>query len=256
MRIFLAVVGIMAVFCLSSGYASAKEASDTSAGGHAFVESSNEPGTFEWKGAFEDAALFLGVEHAIRLTYDPNVRRRLRGPFFRDYVDSVESIHGWSDGDGAVTNYVGHPMSGSITGFIEAAHDPRFRHVTFEVSRDYWKSRMRAMAFSAAYSLQFEIGPISEASIGNTQLNPRARGVVDWVVTPTIGTGWMVTEDLVDKYLIRPIERRTSSHPVLIFVRTVLNPTRTAANVFERRRPWQRDDRPGINFIVASRRSQ
>jgi hypothetical protein len=247
-----------AVFAFSTlTFAAANDAAGDSVKGNSYVEtSSSESNSFEWKAALGDAAFFLGIEHTIRLTYDPNVRRSLRGPFFGDYAASLENIHGWGDGDGWVTNYVGHPMSGSITGFIEAHHDPRYRNLTFEMTGSYWKSRARAMAFSAAYSLQFEIGPVSEASLGNTQLNPRARGVVDWVVTPTIGTAWMVTEDLVDKYVIRSLEQKTGNRALLILTRSVMNPTRTAANVFGRRRPWQRDDRPGIDFLVEARRNR
>jgi hypothetical protein len=61
------------------------------------------------------------------------------------------------------------------------------------------------------YSLQFELGPISEASLGNsrgTPLYPHPTSYVDLVITPTVGTGWMVGEDLADRHLIVPLERR------------------------------------------------
>ena len=32
---------------------------------------------------------------------------------------------------------------------------------------------MKAMAFSASYSVQFEVGPLSEASIGNVGMDPK-----------------------------------------------------------------------------------
>ena len=62
------------------------------------------------------------------------------------------------------------------------------------------------MGFSVLYSTQFELGPLSEASIGNVQMYPRAAGIVDLVITPTYGTGWLVAEDGLDRYMVRRIE--------------------------------------------------
>jgi hypothetical protein len=203
---------------------------------------------FQWKSALSDAALYMGIEQGFRILDDPKIREGLRGSFFRDYANSVRNISGWSDGDSALTNYVGHPFSGSIVGYIQVRHDPRYRGVDFGWKADYWKSRMRAMAFTAAYSLEFEIGPVSEASLGNIQSDPHKRGVVDWVITPTVGTAWMVAEDFTDNYLIRVVERHTDNRILLGLTRTILNPTRSLSNLLGRRRPWQRDDRPGLNF--------
>ena len=58
-----------------------------------------------------------------RQAEDPLVRRGLRGPFFSDYVNSVESIHGWGDGDPFAVNYIGHPTMGAVAGFIEIHND-------------------------------------------------------------------------------------------------------------------------------------
>jgi hypothetical protein len=204
---------------------------------------------FEWTGALVDASIFMGIEHGFRLVKDSHVRRALRGPFFSDYIDSVRNIGGWSDGDNARTNYIGHPFSGSIVGFIQVRHDPRYRVVEFGDGTRYWKSRMKAMAFTAAYSLEFEIGPVSEASIGNIQQDPRKHGVVDWVITPTLGTAWMVAEDLTDRYVIRALEQHTRNRAVIYFARSFLNPTRSLSNLLSSRRPWTRDDRPGVDFI-------
>ncbi len=205
---------------------------------------------FAWKSALVDTSIFMGIEQGFRIVEDPKIRRGLRGPFFRGYFDSVANISGWSDGDRPLTNYVGHPMAGSIAGYIEVRHDPRYRQAEFGWTSRYWKSRMRAMGFAAVYSLEFEIGPISEASIGNIQLDPRKRGVVDWVVTPTVGTAWMVSEDIADRYVIQSIERHTRNRAVIAFSRSLLNPTRSLSNLIGRRRPWQRDDRQGVNFLA------
>jgi hypothetical protein len=205
---------------------------------------------FNWNGALRDSTLLLVVEQSFRLTQDPKNRRGLSGPFLRDYLRSVKNVSGWSDGDSFLTNYVGHPLRGAITGYIEVRHDPRFHEVEFGGSRDYWTSRMRAMGFSAVYSLGFEIGPFSEASLGNIQTDPRKRGVVDWVVTPTVGTAWMVGEDFADKHLIRAVESRTDNRVVLALVRSLLNPGRTLSNLASRRVPWERNDRLGINALA------
>src|SRR6185295_7735220 len=110
----------------------------------------------------------------------------------------------WKDGDGWLVNYVGHPLHGAAAGYIFLAHDPRSRHEEFGINVHYWSTRWRAMAWSAGYSLQFEIGPLSEASIGNVGLNPDTTGWVDYAVTP-VGAGTvMVVEDALDRYLVKP----------------------------------------------------
>jgi hypothetical protein len=209
--------------------------------------------TFQWKSALVDASIFLVIEHGFRLQ-DSRVRHGLRGHYFGDYVNSVKSIHGWGDGDPFMVNYVGHPTQGAVAGFIEIHNDPRYRSETIGASPQYWKSRLRAMAFSAVYSMEFEIGPVSEASLGNSQLKSRNVGVVDWVITPSLGTAWIVAEDLTDKYLIRRVERHTRSVVLMALARTFLNPSRGFSNVVGRRAPWHRDDRPGITSIASEPR--
>lgn len=176
-----------------------------------------------------------------------DTRRGLRGPFFQNYVNSINNIHGWNDGDPFFVNYIDHPMEGSVAGFIEVAHDPRYRRTQFGRSSHYWKSRLRATAFSAAFSLQFEIGPVSEASIGGIQRTSYKTGVVDWVITPAVGLGWMAGEDALDKYIIQRFELRTQNHAKRLLLRSLLNPTRSFANMMEGKVPWHRETRPGIS---------
>ena len=57
--------------------------------------------------------------------------------------------------------------------------------------------KLKAMAWAAAYSTAFEIGPVSEATIGHVGRDRRTQGVVDFVVTPTAGLGFILGEDLV-----------------------------------------------------------
>jgi hypothetical protein len=103
------------------------------------------------------------------------------------------------------------------------------------------------MAWSAFYSVQFELGPISEASIGNVGYHGGSQsGAVDLVVTPLAGFGWQVGEEALDKYLIQKIETRTRNPVVLMLVRSFLNPTRSFANLMRGSVPWSRDTRPGI----------
>ncbi len=203
-------------------------------------------GGIEWGGLIRDSLRFLLVEHGYRLAVQEKTRAGLTGPFFGDYAASVANIHEWGDGDGILTNYAAHPMEGAVASYLEIAHDPRYRDATFDMNSRYWKSRLRATAYAAAYSLQFEIGPISEASIGNVQQNPKARGGVDWVITPTAGLAWMVTEDFVDKRYISRWENETKSDRKRAMVRVFLNPTRSFANLMEFKMPWHRDTRPGI----------
>ena len=67
-------------------------------------------------------------------------------------------------------------------------------------------------------------------------------GFTDMLVTPTAGITWSMGEDLIDKYVITRIEGR-SRNPLYQLGISVLNPTRSAANLLRWKMPWYRDDR-------------
>ena len=196
-------------------------------------------GKFQWSRAVEQSLLFLGMQHGYALT-QPKTRRDLQGPFLRDYFASVRSLHGWGDGGRFFTNYVAHPLQGSLLGFVQIQNDPKGARQRFGKSGAYWRSRMKAFAWSAAWSTQFEIGPVSQASIGNVGLH-RKQTYVDLVITPVGGLGLILVEDALDKYVIERIERGTRNHFLKIAGRMVLNPTRSVANLLRFKTPWHRD---------------
>jgi len=196
--------------------------------------------SFHWLPAIKQSLLFLGVQHGYAMT-QPKTRRDLKGPFFKDYIRSVKSLHGWEDGGRFFTNYVAHPMQGSLLGFIQIQNDPKGMNLSFDNSNAYWRSRLKALAWSAAWSTQFEIGPVSQASIGNVGLHGK-QTYVDLVVTPIGGFGLLVLEDFLDKHIISMIERRNSrSFYLKVFSRTFINPTRSVANLLRFKTPWYRD---------------
>jgi hypothetical protein len=213
--------------------------------GEPWIKKDVEKG-IDWGGLVRSSFLFIGVEHSYRIATEPGTREGLKQPFFSGYAASLSSLRGWSDGDPFIVNYVGHPMQGAVSGFIWANHDRDYKTVEFGDGRAYWKSRLRATAYSAVYSAQFEVGPFSEASIGQVQKYYPQQGFVDHAVTPVIGTVWMVGEDALDKYVIKPLERRINNRAALILVRSGLNPARSFGNVMSLRVPWARDTRPGI----------
>jgi hypothetical protein len=201
----------------------------------------------DWKGLLFQSSYFLLIEQGFRLGTQPGTRAALEGEFFDDWFKSVKSTKGWGDGDDFLTNYIGHPMQGSVTANIFVQNDPRGRNQVFGWNSEYWNSRLKATAWSAVYSTQFELGPISEASLGNVGYQGKSQsGAVDLVITPIAGLGWQVGEDAIDKYLIVKIETWTRNPVILMLARSVLNPTRSFANTMRMAVPWARDTRPGI----------
>jgi hypothetical protein len=193
---------------------------------------------FHWKPAILQSLLIQGFQHAYALTIQEKTRRALKGPFFKDYWESVKGVRGWTDGNKFFTNYVAHPMQGGMTGFIFVQNHDRAKRQKFGESKQYWKDRFKAFVWSAAWSTNWELGPISQSSIGNVGLYGH-QGYVDLVVTPTVGTGWLLTEEALDRYIIRHLE--TKSFAVKIFARTLLNPMRAVANALRFKEPWYRD---------------
>jgi hypothetical protein len=200
----------------------------------------------DWLHLAEGSLAFLTVEHAFRYATESGTRDAFDTPFWPGYLNSVGNLHGWSDGDPFLVNYIGHPMQGSVAGFIWQHNDRAYRTVEFGKNRRYWKGKLRGAAFSYFYSLQFEIGPLSEASLGHIQGLYLQQGFVDQVITPSVGLGWTVAEDSLDRYVIRFVESRTNNPYVRLLVRGGLNPSRSFANVMNRELPWHRDDRPGV----------
>jgi hypothetical protein len=208
------------------------------------VYSPQTPGV-QWGSVFKQAFGFLMIEEGFRVATEEGARHT-HMPFFKGYAESWANLHGWADGDPFLVNYVGHPMQGSVSGFIWIQNDLKYRDVEIGKNRDYWKGRLRAAAFAFAYSEAEELGPLSEASVGATQAFFPQQGFADHVVTPTIGLAWIIAEDTVDKYVIKAIERHVSNPYVKLLVRGGLNPSRSLANVLGGNVPWNRYTRPGV----------
>jgi hypothetical protein len=192
--------------------------------------------------------LFMAIEHGFRLGTQADTRESLKGPFFRDYFRSVRGLRGWGDGDPFLTNYIGHGMMGAVTGYMWLNNDPASREAGLKFSREYFKHRLRALTFSAVYSTQFELGPLSEASLGNVGIKPGKKSphpmsYTDIVVTPTVGTLWLLGEDALERFVVRPVEGRTANRFVRVMVRSWLNPSRSFANLLRGKWFWYRDDR-------------
>ena len=200
-----------------------------------------EPST--WKGALAASTRLLMIEHTTRILFQEKTRRELGGPFFEDYVRSVKVPKTWNDGDSWSVNYIGHPIHGAAAGFIWLDHDTKGRELALG-SKTYWASRGRATAWAAAYSVQFEFGPLSEASIGNVGMHPETTGWIDHVVTPAGALGFIVAEDVLDRYLVVRIEHWTTNRLLRAATRVVFNPSRALSNIAEGRMPWDRTARP------------
>ena len=193
---------------------------------------------FHWKPAIYQSLAAQGFQHAYALIFQEKTQRALKGKFFSDYWESVKGVRGWSDGNKFFTNYIAHPMQGSFTGFIFVQNHDRAKRQVFNESPQYWKDRLKALAWSAAWSTNWEVGPISQSSIGNVGLYGH-QGYVDLVLTPTVGTAWMITEEALDRYIIRHHDGKSLTRRIVF--RTFLNPTRSVANVFRFKVPWHRD---------------
>jgi hypothetical protein len=217
---------------------------------------------FQWRPALLQSVEFLLFEHAFRLADDPYLRYLLfHKPFWHDWLVSAGQfdMSRWGDGDDFLVNYIGHPMQGGVTGNIYIQNDPKARALKFGRSREYWQSRLKAMAWSAVYSAYFEIGPgLSEVAVGNEGgytytpgcghyvcdrpgYKPATNntGWVDFIVTPTMGTGLMVLEDAIE---LKIVDRIVKDDPAFGFkvLRSALAPTHSMANMLAGRVPWFR----------------
>jgi hypothetical protein len=200
---------------------------------------------FQWKPAIAQSLFGTAVYHGWRFAHESGTRDAINGPWLKDWLNSIGETRGWDDSDGWRPSYVAHPFEGGIFGYIEQQNDPLYRQMEWGDGRIYWVSHLRALAFSAVMSTQWTLGPASEASLGNVQLHA-SPGFIDLAVTPTLGVAEMMGEDMLDRYVIMPLENHTANIWLIMAARSVANPARTFANMMALKQPWSRETRPGI----------
>jgi hypothetical protein len=234
-----------------------------------FEAHSSEEEPYHWKGLLLQSFAFDMLQNATRIiTADQNDRHLLLNkPYWSDYWASLQqfNMRRWNDGDSISVNYIGHPMEGAIAGYIEVQNDPRGR--LLQISRDsqYWKSRWRAFLWATVYSTAWEIGPIGETAIFNqggftyplgckkhdltceaTAKYTNNTGWVDFIITPTVGTLWLIGEDTLDRYVTNPLVHRHPNAFGYKLMRASLNPSSSLANMLRGHYPWWRDyEHPG-----------
>ena len=221
---------------------------------------------FHWRRALTESFTFLLIEQAYVVHTDFYWVVSENGvPFnhyWRDYKQSLSqwAHSGWNDGDPNWFGYVGHPIQGALTGFIQIQNDPRSERQVFSRTKSYWKSRLKAAVWNAVYSTQWNLGPLSEVTVEKYGTKDRAPwtyagtfpcshhcltgvGQIDIVLTPLGGTGWLIGEDFLDEKVVRRIEGSTRSRFLIDTARVSLNPLRAGANMLHGQHPWYRATR-------------
>jgi hypothetical protein len=199
---------------------------------------------FHWKGAATQTFALLTMEQSFRMVQQ-KTRDHLGGRFFPEWFDCVHNLHGWSDGDSILTNYIGHPIHSSWAGYVEIQNDSEGRYLQFDNSDAYWMSRLRALGWAELYEIQWHLGPMSEASIGHVgRPGTHTLGYVNLVTSAPGGLGLIVLEDWLDKRIVAPHEARTTSLNKRRVYRMLFSPGRAVANLLRAQKPWYRDYRP------------
>jgi hypothetical protein len=197
-RLFCLLLGSTLVF-LSAVPAAAEDGNDGPE--KLSIQWEEGRGDTDWWGITADSMICLGYFHGFRMT-EEKTRKLFGGPFFKDWGDSIKALEWkWDDGGKFFTNYVAHPWQGSTYAFIFADNHKRSNEYLLGWNKEYWNAKHKQFLFSLASTIQFEIGPISEASLGNVGINrPGAMTIIDFIVTPVVGTyGWSVLEDGIDR---------------------------------------------------------
>ena len=218
---------------------------------------------FRWRRALLESFTFLVIEQSYVVHSDLKWVVSENGiPFnhyWSDYKHSLwQWVHSpWNDGDPNWFGYIGHPVQGALTGFIQIQNDPQGEKQEFSRTKAYWWSRLKAGLWNTAYSTQWNLGPLSEVTVekygtlirGQWNYNgtyPCTKhcvygvGQIDIVMTPLAGTGWLIGEDFLDSKVVRRLEGRTQNRLLINSVRCALNPIRGGASILHGRHPWYR----------------
>lgn len=206
-----------------------------------------------WARVLASSFFFLSAQHGANIGMDDDARSHLvHVDFWADYVTTLQRYRWsrWNDDDPFGVDYVGHPIMGAITNSVYEQNDPKQRALVFENTHRYWMGRLRASAYSAAYSAQWKIGPLSESSIGNIGIKTyysdklgrytNETGMIDFFVTPVGGLLWNVGEDYIDKRLFRRVTANVRN-PFVLMAASLMTPCKAGANILRFRAPYYRD---------------
>ncbi len=184
---------------------------------------------------------------------DSETRRDLTiNPYWASYVYCVKHYRWdqWTDDTPLIVHDIGHPMMGAIVSSVFEQNDPKARALVYRNNGNYWRGRLKAMAYSAVYSAQWKVGPVSEASIGNSGRNTyyvphlgrttNETGFQDFVITPVYGFGWNLGEDAIDRYLMPKVHAHVKNR---FYLTTLfwMTPCKSAANILRWKPTYYRD---------------
>ena len=238
--------------------------------------SSDQTEHYHWHGLLAQSLYFNAIESGFRIANDDQIRYLLATkPFWHDYFASMKqfNMRRWNDGDPFIVNYVGHPMQGSVSSYIEIQNDPVGRQQELSATSAYWTSRFKGFLWATVFSVHSEISPLGEAGIGNeggwtypiadchrpcpifkpgVAKYTNNTGWVDFIITPTVGSLWVLAEDTIDRYISDRIQGDDRSRIFPKILRGSLNPSRTMANFIRFKKPWYRDFQHGEPYLRAS----
>ena len=254
---------------------------------HLSQEAENRPATespekeqsYHWKGLLLQSFFFISSEQVFRLISDAGMRSLTADkPYWHDYIASLKqwNMRRWSDGDDFLVDDIGHPMQGGVASFIAIQNDPRARFLRIGASPAYWKSRFMGLMWATVFSTQQKIGLMGEAALGSdggetyvqnckfpcpSYIPGKTKytnntGWTDFIMTPVVGSLWVLMEDTIDRYINDPLQE---GRPEAVFpkiMRSGLNPCRSWANLMRLKKPWYRDfqhpdaiSSTGVHFI-------
>jgi hypothetical protein len=213
-----------------------------------------KPCRANWGPILWEALEGTAAENTGNIALDTETRNDLIGhPYWATYIKCVHQFRyrQWRDDDDFMVDYVGHGMQGAIVASSFEQHDPTGRGLVYINNGNYWRSRLKAMAWITVYEVQWKIGPAGESSIGNSGLNtyftPRVQGrstnetgFQDLFDTPVVGFWWNVAEDAIDRFLMPHIWSRTHNKLILTAL-LPLTPCKDAANILRFKPAYYRD---------------
>jgi len=161
----------------------------------------------DWAGLLTEQVLVDTIMHTKRIHEPKTVREVVAPNHYDGYVAGLKGYfdHGvrWGDGDGFVTNNIGHPIMGAVYSHIYTNHDRACARIAYG-DAGYWSCMRRATIYAAIASVNFEFNPVlSETAVGHVGkahacVFGRCTGEGGWsdfVMTPVGGMGIRIAGD-------------------------------------------------------------